>query len=142
MINALNNLENWPKNIAESVKNKEILVISEKEALNLIHGRENQNKISFYISNDKVHVGILTLTGGKFSDAEHHNGDEALWVLDGEVQIKLWKEEEKEEAENVFQECFHLNTNDKFLIPEGYKHQYFNLSSGSAKILFAISPDL
>lgn len=140
MINALNNLKNWPKNIAESVKNKEILIISEKEALNFIHGKENQNKISFYISNDKVHVGILTLTEGKFSDIEHHGGDEAIWVLQGEIQIKTWKG--KEEEESVFQDCQHLKTNDKFMIPEGYNHQYFNLSSNSAKILFAISPDL
>ncbi|MCL5072788.1 MAG: cupin domain-containing protein [Actinobacteria bacterium] len=140
MINALNNLKNWPKNITESINKKEILVISEKEALNFIHGKENQNKISFYISNDKVHVGILTLTEGKFSDVERHNGDEAIWVLQGEIQIKTWKG--KDEEESVFQECYHLKTNDKFMIPEGYNHQYFNLSSNSAKILFAISPDL
>jgi len=140
MINVLNNLKNWPKNITESINKKEILVISEKEALNFIHGKENQNKISFYISNDKVHIGILTLTEGKFSDAERHNGDEAIWVLQGEIQIKAW--EGKDEEESVFQKCHHLKTNDKFMIPEGYKHQYFNLSSNTAKILFAISPDL
>jgi len=140
MTNVLNNLKNWPKNIAESVKNKEILVISEKEALNLIHGKDNQNKISFFISNDKTNVGILTLTKGKFSDTEWHDGDEVIWVLKGEIQIKVWKKEE--EIEQVFQKCHHLNTNDKFLIPEGYNHQYFNLSSNTAKILFAISPSL
>ena len=85
-------------------------------------------------------VGILTLTRGKLSDVEIHRGDEALWVLEGNIQIRAWKADDEEDT--VFQSCHSLRTNDKFLIPEGYKHQYFNLSDGTAKILFTISPDL
>ena len=140
MDNYLDHLGDWPKNVSELVKKKEITVITERNAINFIHGKENQNKVSFYLSNDMVHVGILTLTRGKLSDIESHKGDEALWVLQGNIQIKAWKGEGAKDT--VFQSCYSLRTNDKFLIPEGYKHQYFNLSDGMAKILFTISPDL
>ena len=140
MQNYLDRLGNWPKNVSDLVKKKEIAVITERDSINFIHGKQNQNKVSFYLSNDTVHVGILTLTKGKLSDIEKHKGDEALWVLQGNIQIKAWKD--KEEKDTVFQSCYSLRTNDKFLIPEGYRHQYFNLSDGTAKILFTISPNL
>jgi cupin superfamily acireductone dioxygenase involved in methionine salvage len=140
MENYLERLGNWPENISESVKKKEIRVISEEDTIGFIHGKHNQNKISFYLSNDMVHVGKLILTKGKFTDIESHRGDEALWVLEGNIQIKVWKGDGTQDT--VFQECHSLRTNDKFLIPEGYEHQYFNLSDGTAKILFTISPDL
>jgi mannose-6-phosphate isomerase-like protein (cupin superfamily) len=140
MDNYLDHLGNWPENVSEKIKRKELSVVTEREAVDFIHGKENQNKVSFYISNDMVHVGILTLTKGKCSDAESHKGDEALWVLQGDVQIKAWESEGKKDS--VFQSCYSLRTNDKFLIPEGYRHQYFNLSEGTAKILFTISPNL
>lgn len=136
----LERLGNWPVNVAESVKKKEIRVITEKDTIDFIHGKHNQNKISFYLSNDMVHIGKLTITKGKFTDSESHKGDEALWVLEGKIQIKVWKGDRTQDT--VFQECHSLRTNDKFLIPEGYTHQYFNLSDGTAKILFTISPDL
>src|SRR3989304_2633176 len=97
MDNYSDHLGNWPKNISETIKKKEISVITERDAVNFIHGKEHQNKISFYISNDMVHVGILTLTKGKFSDMESHDGDEALWVLQGDIQIKAWKSEGKKD---------------------------------------------
>ena len=70
MDNYLDHLGDWPKNVSELVKKKEITVITERNAINFIHGKENQNKVSFYLSNDMVHVGILTLTRGKLSDIE------------------------------------------------------------------------
>lgn len=140
MKNFLTNLGNWPINIKDAIKNKELLVVSEKEVLNYIHGEDNNNKVSLYISNDTSHIGILTIPGGKHSDIESHHGDEVIWVLKGNLQIKSWNKEDKEEG--VFQKCYSLKTNEKFLIPKEYRHQYFNLEKGTTKVLFAISPKL
>ena len=140
MKNYLNNLGNWPTNVKDASKNKELLVVTEDETINYIHGEENQNKISLFISNDTSNIGILTIPEGKHTDIEIHEGDEAIWVLKGDLQIKAWGETERKEK--VFQKCYSLKTNEKFLIPKGYKHQYFNLEKGSTKVLFAISPKL
>ena len=139
MDNYLKLLGHWPTNVNDAIKKREILVISPKDTLDFIHGKEYQNKISFYLSNDTVHAGILTLTKGKISEIECHKGDEVLWVLQGNVQVRAWQ---GKDDDTVFQECYHLKTNDKFLIPEGYKHQYLNLADGSAKIFFTISPEI
>jgi len=131
---------NWPPETNKARKEKEFLVIPPEKALKVIHGKEQKNKVSFFISNDKVHVGILTLTKGRMTDPEVHKGDEALWAIKGNIQVKVFKEDEDEKA--VFTEVFMVRENQKFLIPEGYKHQYFNLSNGTSEILFAIAPGL
>jgi mannose-6-phosphate isomerase-like protein (cupin superfamily) len=131
---------NWPPETEEARKEKKYLVITPEKALKVIHGKKQKNKVSFFISNDKVHVGILTLNKGRLTDPEVHKGDEALWAIKGNIQIKVFKEDEDEKA--VFTEVFMVRENQKFLIPEGYKHQYFNLSAGTSEILFAIAPKL
>ena len=140
MKNILDNLGNYPKNIKDAIKNKEILITSEKEGLNFIQGGKNHQKISLLISNDTTHAGIITVSGGKHSDIEKHEGDEVFWVLKGGIQVKAWKDGDGQTT--VFQKCYSLNKDEKFLIPKGYKHQYFNLESKTAKILYTISPKL
>lgn len=131
---------NWPKDIETARKEKQLLVITPEKALKVIHGRTQKNKVSFFVSNDRVHVGVLTLNKGRFTDPEVHRGDEALWAIKGNVQVKVFKEGEDEKA--VFTEVFMVRENQKFLIPEGYRHQYFNLAAGTSEILFAIAPGL
>ena len=130
----------WPLEIEEARREKRLIVVTPDKALKVIHGKSQKNKITFFISNDRVHVGILTLNKGKFTDPEVHKGDEALWAIRGSIQIKVFQEGEDENA--VFTEVFMVHENEKFLIPEGFKHQYFNLSAGTSEILFAIAPEL
>ena len=131
---------NWPPEIGEARKVKKLLVITPEKALKVIHGKTQKNKVTFFISNERVHVGILTLNKGKYTDPEIHGGDEALWAIKGNVQIKIFKEGEDEKT--VFTEVYMVRENQKFLIPEGYKHQYFNLAAGTSEILFTIAPNL
>jgi mannose-6-phosphate isomerase-like protein (cupin superfamily) len=133
-------LGNWPLEAEKAKKEKEILVITPEKSLKVIHGKEQKNRISFFVSNDRVHVGILTLNKGRLTDPEVHKGDEALWAIKGNIQVKIFKEGENEKA--VFTEVFMVRETEKFLIPEGYKHQYFNLSAGTSEILFVIAPEL
>ena len=131
---------NWPPETEEARKEKRFIVIKPENALKVIHGKEQKNKVTFFISNNRVHVGILTLNKGRFTDPETHKGDEALWAIKGNIQIKIFKEGEDEKA--VFTEVFMVRENEKFLIPEGYKHQYFNFAAGTSETLFAIAPGL
>ena len=131
---------NWPPDIETARREKRLLVVTHEKALKVIHGKTQKNKVSFFVSNDRVHVGVLTLNKGRFTDPEVHRGDEALWAIKGNIQVKVFKEAEDEKA--VFTEVFMVRENQKFLIPEGYRHQYFNLAAGTAEILFAIAPGL
>lgn len=140
MKNIKDYIGNWPPETEEARKEKKFLVITPEKALKVIHGKKQKNKVSFFISNDKVHVGILTLNKGRITDPEVHKGDEALWAIKGNIQVKVFKEDEDEKA--VFTEVFMVRENQKLLIPEGYKHQYFNLSAGTSEALFAIAPGL
>ena len=137
----LNNyLKNWPLGIESAAEEKKILVIPPEQALKVIHGKNEKTKISFFINCEKVHVGIMTLSQGRYTDSEVHKGDEVLWALKGNIQVKVFENEEDENsifAENVFL----VRENQKLLIPEGFKHQYFNLSAGNSEILFAIAPN-
>ncbi len=130
----------WPLEIDAAREKKKLLVIPPEKALKVLHGRDHKNKVSFFVSTKKVHVGILTLNKGKFSDSEVHQGDEALWAIKGNIQVRILKEGEDEKA--VFTKVFMVRENQKFLIPEGYRHQYFNLSKGTSEILFTIAPGL
>jgi mannose-6-phosphate isomerase-like protein (cupin superfamily) len=138
----LNNyLENWPLEIENAAKEKRILVIPPEQALKVLHGKNERTKISFFINHEKVHVGIITLNQGRYTDPEVHKGDEVLWALKGNVQVKIFDEDEDEES--IFIEhIFVVRENQKLLIPEGCKHQYFNLSAGNSEILFAVAPEL
>jgi mannose-6-phosphate isomerase-like protein (cupin superfamily) len=140
MITAKDLIGKWPLEIEKARREKRLIVVTPDKALKVIHGKSQKNKITFFISNDRVHVGILTLNKGKFTDPEVHKGDEALWAIHGSIQIKVFQESEDENA--VFTEVFMVHENEKFLIPEGFKHQYFNLSAGTSKILFTIAPEL
>jgi len=133
-------LYNWPLENEDARRGKKILVIPVKNALKVIHGKEQKNKVTFFVSNKKIHIGVLTLNKGRLSDPEIHKGDEVLWAIKGNIQIKIFNE--KNDEKELLTEVFMVRENQKFLIPEGFKHQYFNLSNNTSEILFAIAPGL
>lgn len=140
MIDIYNYLGNWPEETKEARDKKLMILIPKEKALRVIHGRENKSLMRFFISNDRIHVGTLIINGGKMTDAESHHGDEIFRVLKGDIQLKILNDDDPGNA--VFQDCFFIRRGQVFLIPEGYKHQYFNLAKESAEILFAIAPGL
>lgn len=131
---------NWPLETEEARKEKRHIHIPPEKALTVIHGSEHESKVTFFISNKKCHVGKIEICEGRHTDPETHKGDEIFMVLKGKVQIVILSELKDEKA--VSRKAYQLEEGGRFLIPEGYKHQYFNLSSGMAEILFTIAPDL
>jgi uncharacterized RmlC-like cupin family protein len=69
-----------------------------------------------------------------------HEGDEALCVLQGSLHISLIQGHEQEDA--VMRDAIQVTAGQKFFIPEGVRHQYFNLSSEMCEVLFIVSPRL
>ncbi len=131
---------NWPVGTDEARKEKRHIHIPPEKALTVIHGKENPTKVMFFISNEKCHMGKMEICPGKHTDSETHKGDEILLMLKGTAQIVILSELEDEKS--VSRKAYEVKEGQKFLIPEGCKHQYFNLGSGMAEILFTIAPDL
>jgi mannose-6-phosphate isomerase-like protein (cupin superfamily) len=131
---------NWPPNVDAARKEKRHILITPEEALTVIHGNEHESKFTFFISNEKCHVGKIEICPGKHTDPETHKGDEILMVLKGKLQIVILSELADEKS--VSRKAYELEEGGRFLIPEGYKHQYFNLGIGMTEVLFSIAPQL
>jgi quercetin dioxygenase-like cupin family protein len=140
MYDALKLIGHWPLETEDARKEKLHVHIPPEKALKLIHGADNQTKVSLFVSNEQCHIGVHTIPGGKMTDSETHEGDEALLVLDGKIQVSVIESEADEKG--VSRGCWVAQKGDAFLIPEGMKHQYFNLSKGVARFLFAIAPKI
>lgn len=107
--------------------------------LHLIHGNENKTMVSFFTTNDKSHLGIMTIPINRFSDPEEHAGDEILMVLEGTLQI--WTYDPGEDEASVSHRACEVKKGEKFLIPERVKHRYFNLSDQVLRLIFTVAPN-
>ena len=96
--------------------------------------------MDLFISNEACHVGIHTVPGGKFADPETNAGDKCILVLEGKMQIRVIKSPADESS--VSTEAWQVKKNEVFFIPEGVRHQVFNLDKGTLRYLFAVAPEL
>jgi len=133
-------LGHWPQDLEEARREKRLLHIPPEKALTVIHGKENQTKFTFFISSDRCHVGKIEICAGKHTDPETHRGDEVFMVLRGRIQVVVLSELEDEKA--VSRKAYEITEGEKFFIPEGYKHQYFNLGNTMGEVLFTIAHEL
>ena len=85
-------------------------------------------------------MGKIEICPGKHTDPEAHKGDEILMVLKGRLQVVVLSELEDEKA--VSRKAYELEEGGRMLIPEGFKHQYFNLGVGMTEVLFTVAPGL
>jgi quercetin dioxygenase-like cupin family protein len=63
---------------------------------------------------------------------EVHDGDEALYILDGSLNVRL--------LDTDGQSWFELKPKDGFYLPAGTPHQYYNISGQPVRALFAVAP--
>jgi mannose-6-phosphate isomerase-like protein (cupin superfamily) len=135
----LDKIGHWPSNCPELRAQGTMLHLPQAGMLHYIHGKENHTHVSFFLSNDKEHIGIHTISPSHMSDAETHGGDEVLLVLEGRLQVRVAGLDDI--PDSVSQVAYEVNEGEKFFIPEGSEHQYFNLSDRLLRFLFAVAPD-
>lgn len=133
-------LGKWPGFSKSQRTDGEISIIRDEDALDLIHGSGNHFLVSFYVSNNRIHVGKLSIPAGLSSDLEAHQGDEIIYVEKGHLGIEIHEQGEAEES--TVHDVFEVKEEEFFLIPEGRKHRYFNFSDQSIKIMFGVAPRL
>ena len=138
---ALDMLGRYPISGVEARKNQRLIHIPQDKMLRLIHGKENHILVSFFVSNDFVHFGIIQIPKGIYSDPETHKGDEVLFVLKGKLTVQVYEDTDEEDT-SVLHESYEILPEEQFLIPEGMKHRYLNFSNEIVEAVFGIAPEL
>lgn len=127
----------WPVEGEKARSEKKHVVIRPKDFLHFIHGEKNHVKVSFFVSNDFLNVGMMSIPEGGQSDPEQHKGDEVLYVFEGTLGVKIFSRKLSEKS--VSQEGYRVRKDEEFLIPENTLHQYFNFGAGVTRVIFGVS---
>ena len=130
----------FPANGPAARKSQDIFVTKPSQALNLVHGKENRMLVSFFVSNDFVHAGTMTLPAGFESDDETHKGDELIYVAQGSVSVII-KTKDFDPA-SVSVERYEVHQGQRFFIPENTKHSYVSFNRKNSRLVFFIAPEL
>ncbi len=140
MYNALKHIGNWPPETAQARKEKLHVHIPPEKSLKLIHGKDHHTRMDIFISTEHSTTGIHTIPGGKFADPETNAGDKCILILEGKMQIRTI--EKGRENTDVSTTAWDVKEHEVFFIPEGVRHQVFNLHKGTLKYLFTVAPSL
>ena len=129
----LEGLGKWPLP-GEEARRKPVrmTVVTDDKALRVIHGKEHRIPITFYVSNDLIHLGKIAVPPRTFSESESHKGDELVYALEGSLTISL-----PETAQS-----FEVREGEAFFVPEDVKHEYHNFTDKVIKAIFIIAPQL
>jgi len=136
----LKSLYKWPVEGKKARQNATLFHLTPQQRLPLIHGRDKHVLFSFIVSNDYMHIAVLTIPPGGHSEVESHKGDEALYVLEEDLVVRLVPERESGGKKTAVYESYHICCGEKCLIPEGIKHQYLNFTHKVVKVFVAIGP--
>ncbi len=129
----LEGLGKWPIS-GEEARRKPVrmTVVTDEKALQVIHGKENRILVTFYVSNDLIHMGKIAVPPRTFSEPESHKGDELVYAIEGSLTIDL-----PETAQS-----FEVKEGEAFFVPENVKHEYHNFTDKVIKAVFIIAPQL
>ncbi|MDQ0204863.1 cupin domain-containing protein [Pectinatus haikarae] len=124
----------WPVDAKEARRTGAVYGVRDFEKLNNVHGTKHPMLMRFITSNDYGHFGEFILPNGggygpRCSDIDSHEGDAAIFCIDGPITINL----------PDLQESFVLEREDTFFIPAKVKYQLVNFEKHQIKAVFAIT---
>lgn len=123
----------WPVDPKEARETGAVYAVREAEKLNNVHGTKHPMLLRFITSNDYGHFGEMILPAGGYgprcSDPDSHEGDAALYCVEGPVTVNLVEQ----------QESFVLEPEDTFFLPAGISYQLVNFEKKPIKVIFAIT---
>ena len=118
----------WPVDPKEARETGAVYAVRDFEKLNNVHGTKHPMLMRFITSNDYGHFGEFILPAGGYgprcSDPDTHEGDAALYCVEGPVTVNLVD----------LEESFVLEPEDTFFIPAGV-----NFENHPVKTVFAIT---
>ena len=132
----------WPVEPARAREALELVKISPDRWKHLVHGRDKHVHVAVILSTNYAQVGQIRLYPGSYSELENHHGDEVIYMMKGKMAVRVVTTPDLEaDAANANRQHFELSQGEAFLIPEGYVHQYVNLTDEEAVFFFGIGPD-
>lgn len=123
----------WPVEAAQAREDGVVYAVRDFEKLNNIHGTKHPMLIRFITSNDYGHFGEFILPAGGYgprcSDPDKHEGDAALFCIDGPITVNLPE----------LEESFVMEEEETFFIPAGTSYQLVNFENKAVKVVFSIT---
>lgn len=142
MKNLFDGHRTWPVDPAKARKDLELVKIKPDDWKHLVHGQKKHVHVSLILSTDYAQVGHIRLYPGSYSELENHAGDETIYMLKGKMAIRVVTDPDiQADAANANRQHFELSEGEAFLIPEGFIHQYINLTDQESKFFFGIGSD-
>jgi len=124
-------LGRWPLERGAASAAATMHLVGEPDVLWALEGAERV-LTGVRVSTERMTVGTIHLRPGQRSDLQNHGGDECVFLLEGEVGIRL--------PDNEGQTWFELRPEDAMYIPEGTPHRYQNFSGRMATLFFIVAP--
>ena len=132
----------WPVDPVKARERLELTKITPDDWKHLVHGKNKHVHVSVLLSTDYAQVGHIRLYPGSHSELENHEGDEAIYMLKGKMAIRVVTNPDLQaDAINANRHHVELSEGEAFLIPEGFVHQYINLTDKEAMFFFGIGSD-
>ena len=88
--------------------------------------------VGLYASTEHLTVGVIEVDPGQMAAVHVHDGDEIVYVTEGELTVRAWQ------AEKV--SVFEIGPNDACYLPKGCSHEYRNFGSRTARAVFGVAP--
>jgi len=126
-------LGRWPMGRDEVRKAQTIDVVRDADILWRMEGDEQQVLVGILASTEHLTVGKTRLLPGQHTAIQQHGGDEGLYVLSGTLNVRLRDVEGPS--------WFELNPRDGCYLPDGTKHQYYNVTSEPVEFIFGVAPN-
>jgi quercetin dioxygenase-like cupin family protein len=126
-------LGRWPMERQEAQRGATMQVIREADLLWRLEAGNQPVLTGLIASTEHITVGLTTLLPGQRSEAECHDGEEGLYLLQGVLNVRILKV--------GGQQWYELHPGDGFYVPRGVRHQYYNMTADDAQFIFGVAPD-
>jgi mannose-6-phosphate isomerase-like protein (cupin superfamily) len=124
-------LGRWPMEREAARAAATMQVVGDRDVLWELHGEERV-LTGIRVSTERMTVATVHLHPGQRSDVHAHEGDELVFMLEGDAGVRLPEHESKT--------WFELGPEDGLYIPAGTPHRYQSFSGKSATLFVIVGP--
>lgn len=128
-------LERWPADAAEAAAKHTQRVLGERDVLWRLEGEKHQFLVGIYLSTPRVTVVRAELLPGQRTDTLVRGGDQAGYVLEGELSLFL-----PEQPVGGGNGWFHMEPGDGYFVPAGVPHRFYNMTGSPVRFMFGVAP--